>query len=275
MFPVFCLLVCILSSSTERIGGVKPHFCDNGYSGLFCKNKCQYPFYGKQCHEKCFCNRDLCNFIHGCRALNSCPNGYTGTLCSETCTFPQYGQACQKRCLCPEQRCHFAKGCTNAEKYSVVREETELKSNSLTGTSVSSGEHSKTTKTYDQTHNTVVEEILEGTASVSITSNPRKEDVETTGPNYLIKSNKSNNVIPTRMVNTEKCKRDCSQLRDPRDDNSNGFWLSTFSKNRGITISLTVFLTLLVASLIGHLVLSVFRCVIGKYNFSSLNQSSV
>ena len=49
------------------------------------------------------------------------------------------------------------------------------------------------------------EEILEGTASVSITSNPRKEDVETTGPTYLIKSNKSNNVIPTRMVNTGTC----------------------------------------------------------------------
>ena len=42
-------------------------------------------------------------------------------------------------------------------------------------------------------------EILEGIASVSLTSNPRKENVETTGPNDLIKSNKSNNVIPTRM----------------------------------------------------------------------------
>lgn len=73
----------------------------------------------------------------------------------------------------------------------------------------------------------------------------------------------------------EKCKKDCFQLKDPRDDNSSRFWLSTFSKNRGIAISLMVFLTILVVSLIGHLVLSVFRCVIDKYKSSSLHQSSV
>ena len=49
------------------------------------------------------------------------------------------------------------------------------------------------------------EEILEGTASVNITSNPRIKDVETSGPNDLIKFNKSNNV--TRMVNTGTCTR--------------------------------------------------------------------
>nr|XP_022292721.1 uncharacterized protein LOC111103622 [Crassostrea virginica] len=204
MFIVLYLLLgCVIWSTSEDIGGYRPDYCDKGYYGVFCKNECHFPFYGKWCDGICQCDAKFCNFKDGCQAADRCFDGYTGPYCTENCTYPHYGQACQKRCLCPETRCSFVSGCNNVN--SEVKMKTELNTDSLIVTSVTSREHSKTTRFSSQTHTTADrnEGKLKGTDCINITSDPFEAKEGTNSTIHLSDTTMANNVLPTSMVNTE------------------------------------------------------------------------
>ena len=34
--------------------------------GVFCENRCPFPYYGDQCIQKCNCRREECDHVTGC-----------------------------------------------------------------------------------------------------------------------------------------------------------------------------------------------------------------
>uniref|UniRef100_A0A8W8JES9 Multiple epidermal growth factor-like domains 6 n=1 Tax=Magallana gigas TaxID=29159 RepID=A0A8W8JES9_MAGGI len=92
--------------------GTRPDYCNDGYKGVFCENRCPYPTFGSQCSERCHCSIEFCDHTSGCRApAENCSVGFMGKYCKEMCRFPKYGYGCQQNCLCPKSYCHFEKGC--------------------------------------------------------------------------------------------------------------------------------------------------------------------
>lgn len=43
-------------------------YCNDGYKGVFCENRCPYPTFGSQCNERCQCSTEFCHHRSGCRA---------------------------------------------------------------------------------------------------------------------------------------------------------------------------------------------------------------
>lgn len=43
-------------------------YCNDGYKGVFCENRCPYPTFGSQCSERCHCSIEFCDHTSGCRA---------------------------------------------------------------------------------------------------------------------------------------------------------------------------------------------------------------
>lgn len=58
---------------TNMIENDKPFFpfyikeCMPGYYDINCSKTCEYPSFGKRCLQKCSCEKDLCNFMSGCK----------------------------------------------------------------------------------------------------------------------------------------------------------------------------------------------------------------
>lgn len=40
--------------------------CENGFTGINCVIKCQYPTYGQDCQSLCDCNATFCDYVSGC-----------------------------------------------------------------------------------------------------------------------------------------------------------------------------------------------------------------
>lgn len=40
--------------------------CAVGYTGNNCDTKCPFPSYGYDCHMRCVCQKEDCNFVSGC-----------------------------------------------------------------------------------------------------------------------------------------------------------------------------------------------------------------
>lgn len=40
--------------------------CDNGFTGINCVTKCQYPTYGQGCQSLCDCYATVCDYVNGC-----------------------------------------------------------------------------------------------------------------------------------------------------------------------------------------------------------------
>lgn len=40
--------------------------CENGFTGINCVTKCQYPTYGQDCQSVCDCNATVCDSVNGC-----------------------------------------------------------------------------------------------------------------------------------------------------------------------------------------------------------------
>lgn len=110
---ILCIAVALLVViHAEDDIGARPEYCNDGYRGVFCENRCPYPTFGSQCYGRCNCSNEFCHHTTGCRApADTCPVGFTGKYCKKSCPFPQYGFGCQNKCHCPESCCHFETGC--------------------------------------------------------------------------------------------------------------------------------------------------------------------
>lgn len=58
--------------SVRKIATFVNHFiffskeCPPGLWGKNCSNMCEYPTFGIRCAQLCPCEKQLCNFMHGC-----------------------------------------------------------------------------------------------------------------------------------------------------------------------------------------------------------------
>ena len=45
--------------------------CPSGYRGIGCVYKCEPPFFGPNCANKCYCREDQCDYQYGCKLSSS------------------------------------------------------------------------------------------------------------------------------------------------------------------------------------------------------------
>ncbi|XP_033117245.1 uncharacterized protein LOC117117144, partial [Anneissia japonica] len=81
--------------------------CTAGWTGYDCKTKCEQPYYGANCLQKCHCLTD-CHPVTGCASSSPCVPGFTGITCIEyeadtPCPIGYFGEQCHKKCHCDNQ----------------------------------------------------------------------------------------------------------------------------------------------------------------------------
>ncbi|XP_062590520.1 protein draper-like [Saccostrea cucullata] len=81
-------LMLLLLSSTEIVFLTNTTDCSVGYFGPKCELPCRFPSFGEGCQLACFCAKQHCDHIHGCK---ECPPGFQGKTCQQNCSYPYFG----------------------------------------------------------------------------------------------------------------------------------------------------------------------------------------
>ncbi|XP_052791693.1 protein draper-like, partial [Mya arenaria] len=95
---------CSPGSTCSAQTGHCPKGCDNGFKGVFCKQKCIHGTYGLNCAENCGHCRDglYCN-THNGYCMAGCARGYRGVKCEDGCPNGLYGYDCAFSCHCKSE----------------------------------------------------------------------------------------------------------------------------------------------------------------------------
>nr|XP_022291166.1 multiple epidermal growth factor-like domains protein 10 [Crassostrea virginica] len=150
----YLLGVMVLRISGEEDIGTQPEWCNDGYMGVFCENRCPFPYYGDQCKQKCKCRREECDHVTGCPPpADTCPVGFIGTYCETSCKYPNYGEGCQQKCMCSKLRCNSSTGCvvkTNLKSAGLqIRKDTTSAQNTINGSFEAQQEYSTRIQAYN------------------------------------------------------------------------------------------------------------------------------
>ncbi|XP_052681416.1 multiple epidermal growth factor-like domains protein 10 [Crassostrea angulata] len=121
--------------------------CLSGYLSTNCEIQCPFPYFGRNCINKCNCGIEDCHHVNGCKIISeqtnysniltttnerqnhtlclvnhkwssadqnciSCDSGYFGINCNTKCPPLSYGLNCLSECNCSENDCHHVYGCT-------------------------------------------------------------------------------------------------------------------------------------------------------------------
>ncbi|XP_062615026.1 multiple epidermal growth factor-like domains protein 10 isoform X2 [Saccostrea cucullata] len=107
--------------------------CSLGHVGGHCELPCRYPSYGNYCQKKCYCKKEYCDHVSGCR---DCQPGSKGKGCEHNCTYPNYGVYCRSTCDCLEEECDYITGCEGKTNECTLTKDRKSSETMLSGTIV-------------------------------------------------------------------------------------------------------------------------------------------
>lgn len=61
--------------------------CPVGYFLENCSSSCPYPLFGRRCIQSCSCDKQLCDFVHGCTGKYYFPGTFSQSWQQFACTL--------------------------------------------------------------------------------------------------------------------------------------------------------------------------------------------